>query len=114
LTLMDLSQLSQLLEVSLEKGFTDIQRIELDVKDRTAYQAQARAQAIADARQKAASLAEGFGVHLGKIYRIEYPLAPRERPVTLAAAAMESGDISYTHPRLNFSDQVTAVFLMQP
>jgi len=116
LTLEDLAQLSQLLEVALEQGFTDIQQIELDVKDRRGYQEQARALAIADARQKATSLAKGFGVNLGLIYRIEYPLSPRSMPVMVQRAPMmmDNADNSYTHPSLNFSDQVTAVFLMQP
>lgn len=114
LSLADLSQLSKLLEAVLEQGVTDIQQIQLDVSDRQKYQDKARALAVADARRKATGLAQEFGVHLGKVYRIEYLQRSAPIPLMVRHAAIAEYENSYSQPALTFSDQVTAVFLMQP
>ncbi|MGL5358768.1 MAG: SIMPL domain-containing protein, partial [Shewanella sp.] len=66
-TVQQLAQLNTLLDSALDEGINQIKHIALKSSKEAQYVAKARQAAIADARQKAESLAAGFGESLGQV-----------------------------------------------
>ncbi|MEN1956605.1 SIMPL domain-containing protein [Luteimonas changyuni] len=76
----------------------------------------ARAQAVADAREKAGGLAAAFGGRLGPVYSINslnsmqadgYGNTTLDR-IQVTGSRMDSG--RYLQPRIDFTERVSAVF----
>lgn len=59
-TVTDLADLNQYLDMALKAGINQVDNIQLKVSNQAEYQQKARMAAIKDAREKAASLASGF------------------------------------------------------
>lgn len=117
--LMDLSKLNTLMDGALKAGLNDIQGIQMGVSDPAAYQQQAREAAINDAQSKAKSVASGFGVKLGEVYRIRYDTNPQPRPMPpmlrmAAFAAPDNAKVNETYQQqnLHFTDQVDVVYTL--
>ncbi len=66
-TVRNLDQLGDLLDNSVVAGATTINGVNFDVADRAAAEAQARQAAVADAKAKADTLANGLGVHIAGV-----------------------------------------------
>lgn len=64
-TVTDLADLNQYLDMALKAGINQVDNIQLKVSNQAEYQQKARMAAIKDAREKAASLASGFDKKLG-------------------------------------------------
>ncbi|WP_116474554.1 SIMPL domain-containing protein [Zobellella maritima] len=111
--LYQLELLSQVLDQVLEHGVQNIQQITYGARDAEAYQQQARAAAMEDAKAVAAELAAGFDHGLGDIYAIEYtnssPSVPRHYGVAKMAMA-DSADAGYVQNEILFKDNVQVVF----
>lgn len=117
--LMDLSKLNTLMDGALKAGLNDIQGIQMGVSDPAAYQQQAREAAIKDAQSKAKSVASGFGVKLGEVYRIRYdtnpqplPMPPMLRMAAFAAPDNAKVNETYQQQNLHFTDQVDVVYTL--
>lgn len=70
ITVRDLEKLGDILDTAIEAGANSINGISFDVSDKDAALAEARENAVADARTQAGELAELAGVELGDIQNI--------------------------------------------
>jgi uncharacterized protein YggE len=87
-TVRDLEKLGDLLDKAMEAGANNIYGISFTVDDPSALEAEARANAVADARARAESLAELAGVQVGDVLSISEVIGG---PVPVAAKEMVSG-----------------------
>ncbi len=116
-TVRALTKLNQVLDSALQLGLNDIRTLELAVAEPAVYQEQVRLRAIADATQRAHSLAAGFGVKLGPLFSIRYqvasqPAPPAARMYKTANAAISSAE-TYQQQTIRFDDAVEVVFELQ-
>lgn len=110
--LRDLTKAGALLEDALAAGANTVSGISFSVDDVTELQAEARENAIANAREKAEALAAGLGVQVGDVRQVsEYSSAPRPEPV---AARMEGlgggGEIPVSGGAFQVTVEVQVVF----
>lgn len=107
----DLSKLNGYLDLALKDGITQVNNIQLKVKDEAKFQRRARMAAIKDANAKANSLAKGFDTHLGKVWQIDYN-APNNPPVLMRAMAMDSRkqNDSYQDSSIVIRDRVNVIY----
>jgi len=71
-TIRDLNQLTDIMDIALANDIQTISRIAYRSSDEGRHREQARSNAIADSRNKARFLAEAYGAELGAIYTINY------------------------------------------
>ena len=74
--LNDLDKYSALVNGAVKSGVTTLRSISLDVKSRTELERKSLASALADAREKAETLAKSGGVSLGKILSVKEAGSP--------------------------------------
>ena len=74
--LNDLDKYSALVNGAVKSGITTLNSISLDVKNRTELERKSLASALADAREKAETLAKSGGVTLGKILSVKEAGSP--------------------------------------
>lgn len=110
-TVDQLSELNRYLDMALNSGINQVDNIQLKVKDQAAFQQQARLAAIKDANSKAESLAEGFGMDIGGVWRIDYNMSGNQ-PVLMRAMAMDakSESNSYQDSTIVIRDRVDVVY----
>ncbi|MCG9574788.1 oxidative stress defense protein [Vibrio tubiashii] len=110
-TVEDLADLNQYLDLALNSGINQVDNIQLKVKDQAKYQQQARMAAIKDANSKAEFLAEGFGKELNGVWRIDYNM-PGNQPVLLRSMAMDarSESNSYQDSTIVIRDSVDVIY----
>lgn len=102
ITVRDISKLSSVLDLSVEKGANSIYGVSFDVSNPTALEDQAREIAVANARDRAEKLAKLEGLTLGSVIRVEeisgspamYYAAAKD--MAQGGAAIESGSIQIT------------------
>ncbi|KFX19463.1 oxidative stress defense protein [Pectobacterium betavasculorum] len=118
-TLRQLDKLNELLDGALKSGLNEIRTVELGVANPETYRDEARKQAIEQATNQAASLAQGFNAKLGPIYSVRYHVAnyqpmPMVRMFKTAdAAAQSEAAQTYEQQTIHFDDQVDVVFELQ-
>jgi len=116
-TLRDLDQVGTLLEDALDAGANTVGGIRFSVEDPTALQAEARDNAIADARARAKQLAEGLGVTLGEPYTINEYGAPVPRTEMVKALeaprAAASAPVPVSPGELTVSVQISVAWTIQ-
>lgn len=95
-TVDELANLNQYLDIALNSGINQVENIQLKVKDQAKYQEQARQAAIKDANSKAESLASGFGKGINGVWRIDYNM-PSSQPVLMRSMAMDAKTESNTY-----------------
>ncbi|MBU2897304.1 oxidative stress defense protein [Vibrio hepatarius] len=95
-TVTQLSNLNQYLDVALSSGINQVQNVQLKVKEQAKYQEQARQAAIKDANEKAKSLASGFDKEISGVWRVDYN-APNNQPVLTRSMAMDTRAESNTY-----------------
>ncbi|MDF5688480.1 oxidative stress defense protein, partial [Vibrio parahaemolyticus] len=88
-TVTDLKNLNQYLDMALEAGINQVDNIQLKVSNQAEYQQKARMAAIKDAREKAGSLATGFEKKLGDVWQLNYRQM-HVQPVLMRSMAMDS------------------------
>ncbi|KGY11760.1 hypothetical protein NM22_13945 [Vibrio tubiashii] len=110
-TVDDLANLNQYLDIALNSGINQIDNIQLKVKDQAQYQQQARLAAIKDAMTKAESLAQGFGQELGDVWRINYRMSGQQ-PVLMRSMAMDARSESsgYQDSTIILRDSVEVIY----
>ncbi|AVF96137.1 oxidative stress defense protein [Vibrio diabolicus] len=113
-TVTDLKNLNQYLDMALEAGINQVDNIQLKVSNQAEYQQKARMAAIQDAREKAASLATGFEKKLGDVWQINYRQM-HVQPVLMRSMAMDSkeGANSYQDSTMIIRDQVDVVYKLK-
>ncbi|MFG6247043.1 oxidative stress defense protein [Vibrio diabolicus] len=113
-TVTDLKNLNQYLDMALEAGINQVDNIQLKVSNQAEYQQKARMAAIQDAREKAASLATGFEKKLGDVWQINYRQM-HVRPVLMRSMAMDSkeGANSYQDSTMIIRDQVDVIYKLK-
>ncbi|HHG3403745.1 TPA: oxidative stress defense protein [Vibrio parahaemolyticus] len=113
-TVTDLADLNQYLDMALKAGINQVDNIQLKVSNQAEYQQKARMAAIKDAREKAASLASGFDKKLGGIWQINYNQM-HVQPVLMRSMAMDNkqGSNSYQDSTLVIRDQVDVVYKLK-
>ncbi|HHX8639091.1 TPA: oxidative stress defense protein [Vibrio diabolicus] len=113
-TVTDLKNLNQYLDMALEAGINQVDNIQLKVSNQAEYQKKARMAAIQDAREKAASLATGFEKKLGDVWQINYRQM-HVQPVLMRSMAMDSkeGANSYQDSTMIIRDQVDVIYKLK-
>ncbi|AVF58231.1 oxidative stress defense protein [Vibrio diabolicus] len=113
-TVTDLKNLNQYLDMALEAGINQVDNIQLKVSNQAEYQQKARMAAIQDAREKAASLATGFEKKLGDVWQINYRQM-HVQPVLMRSMAMDSkeGANSYQDSTMIIRDQVDVIYKLK-
>ncbi len=115
-TIGELSRLNAILDSALEEGINRVNNIILKSSKQAEYAAKARQAAIIDAKQKAQSLAQGFGEKLGPIWQIRYDDQRPMQPVTLRmnakADTMAVGE-SYQYGQLTIEDRVEVIYQLK-
>ncbi|HHF0508978.1 TPA: oxidative stress defense protein [Vibrio antiquarius] len=113
-TVTELKNLNQYLDMALEAGINQVDNIQLKVSNQAEYQQKARMAAIQDAREKAASLATGFEKKLGDVWQINYRQM-HVQPVLMRSMAMDSkeGANSYQDSTMIIRDQVDVIYKLK-
>lgn len=115
-TINDLARLNTILDSALEEGINRVNNIALKSSKEAEYVAKARQAAIVDAKQKAESLAKGFGENLGKIWQIRYydqrPVQPVMLRMNAKADAMGAAE-SYQYGQVTIEDRVEVVYKLK-
>jgi uncharacterized protein len=115
-TLRDIEQIGELLNVAVSAGANSISGISFDVEDKSAVLSDARGQAIADARAQAEELAEAAGVTLGAIHSINTYSSVPPQPFYgygLGGAAMEqavAADVPISPGQMTITMEVNVVY----
>jgi len=118
----DLDRLGAWIETALEAGFTSVSGISFTSSREAELRKEARARAVADAREKASGLAGAFDARLGPVYSINsldsmqaqgYGNVVFDSPspmdsVTVTGSRMNTG--RYLQPTIDFTERVSAVF----
>ena len=113
LTLRDLSRYGELVDGLFDIGITDLGGVSFDRSDRDALQEKARALAVADARAKAAGLAQAAGIALGSVYSIaEQGGYGGPRPMAMMAAAKSDAAPEYLSGEIEVGADVTVYYLI--
>ena len=117
-TITDLSRLNTILDSALEEGMNRVNNIALKSSKEAEYVAKARQAAIVDAKQKAESLAKGFGESLGKIWQIRYfdqrPVQPVMLRMNAKAEAEAMGTTeSYQYGQVSIEDRVEVIYKLK-
>ena len=87
--LRQIEKVGEAIEVALDAGANNVYGLSFSIDETSALEAEARADAIVDARQRAEQLAQEFGVGLGEVVTINE--SSYGAPVTYSAAAMGIG-----------------------
>lgn len=111
-----IEQLNLYLDIALTQGVTQVDKVNLKVKDQAHYQQQAQLAAIQDAKQKAAALAKGFDRSLGSVWQINYNGNTYSQPIQLQAMSDMSRsakiDESYQDASIVIRDRVEVIYLL--
>lgn len=111
-TIRDISQVGDILSAAIDAGANSIHGVNFSVSDTAALEAEARASAMADARQRAQSLADLAGVELGQIQVISEVIGQPAYPFPAmgGAAVMEAAAPSISPGQLSHQVQVQVTF----
>jgi uncharacterized protein len=118
-TLRDIEQIGELLNVAVSAGANSISGISFDVEDKSAALSDARGRAIADARAQAEELAEAASVSLGAIHSISTYSSMLPQPFYgygLGGAAMERAvalDVPISPGQMTITMEVNVVYEIQ-
>jgi uncharacterized protein YggE len=115
-TIRDLEMVGTVLDAVIEAGANNIWGVSFTVEDPSAAQAEARADAVANARERAEALAELSGVELGPVMAVSEVLTGGGIAVSydtvVERAAVGSGSIS--PGELEISYQVQVSYFIEP
>jgi uncharacterized protein YggE len=109
ITVRDLSAVGDVLDAVVEAGANSIWGVSFGIDDPAPVEAEARADAVADAKERAAVLAELNGVTLGPVMAISEVVGGGAVPVAFAAerAMASGGNISPGEVEVSYQVQVS-------
>ena len=117
--LKDIDRLNDFLDSGLAAGARGIGSVDFESSREDALREEARKEAVADARAKAAEMAAAFGVRLGPVYSIgsinsryrdQYGATTLDR-IEVTGSRIGSG--RYLQPEVEYTETVNAVFELQ-
>lgn len=112
----DLDALGAYMDAALAGGFTEVSDVTFKSSQEAGLREQARARAIAQAKEKASGLATAFGGNLGMVYSINslnsvqahgYGNTTLDR-IEVTGSRLHRG--RYLQPTIDFTERVSAVF----
>lgn len=109
-TVRDLDVIGDLLDAVVQAGSNQVYGIQFDVSDRAAALAEARQQAVADARTQAEQLASAAGVQLGQVLNITAAVSGGPGPVYRMAAVAENAAVPVEPGQVSLTVSVQMVF----
>ncbi|AZG33506.1 MULTISPECIES: oxidative stress defense protein [Shewanella] len=114
-TVMDLNSLNELLDSALVEGINNVNNIELKSSQEAQIIAQARQAAINDAKQKAQSLAKGFGEQIAGVWEVRYFPQQSHQPEMYRASMKMNADVAQTYQQgqVTISDRIEVVFRLK-
>ncbi|GGP54149.1 oxidative stress defense protein [Shewanella saliphila] len=114
-TVMNLNMLNELLDSALIDGLNQVNNIELKSSKEADMMAQARQAAIKDAKQKAESLAKGFGEQVAGVWQVRYFPTQSHQPEMYRASMKINADVAQTYQQgqVTVSDRVEAIFRLK-
>ncbi|PKG78568.1 oxidative stress defense protein [Shewanella sp. Actino-trap-3] len=114
-TVMDLNSLNELLDSALVEGINNVNNIELKSSQEAQIIAQARQAAINDAKQKAQSLAKGFGEQIAGVWQVRYFPQQSHQPEMYRASMKMNADVAQTYQQgqVTISDRIEVVFRLK-
>ena len=114
-TIRDLEMVGDVLDAVIEGGANNIWGVSFTVEDPAAAQADARTDAIADARERAGALAELSEVQLGPVMSISEVISGGSYPVpAMAERAAAAGGASISPGELEITYQVQVTYFIEP
>jgi uncharacterized protein YggE len=115
ITVIDLNNLNELLDSALVEGINNVNNIELKSSQEAKIIAQARQAAIDDAKQKAQSLAKGFGEQIAGVWQVRYFPQQANQPEMYRASMKMNADVAQTYQQgqVAISDRVEVVFRLK-
>jgi uncharacterized protein YggE len=115
ITVIDLNSLNELLDSALVEGINNVNNIELKSSQEAKIIAQARQAAIDDAKQKAQSLAKGFGEQIAGVWQVRYFPQQDNQPEMYRASMKMNADVAQTYQQgqVAISDRVEVVFRLK-
>jgi uncharacterized protein YggE len=112
-TVRDVSKLGDVLDKAVASGANNIYGVNFSVDDTSKLEANARAKAIADAKARAASLAQLAGVQLGDVVSISEVIGSNGPVYAPMAAGMGGGGTPIQPGELNVSMSVQVTFAIK-
>jgi uncharacterized protein len=113
----DLSELDALMSVITKTKATRIDNISFGIQQPGKLQKQALRKAIKSAKQKAATIAAGFNVELGKIHRVTHHADNNSRPglrsMAMASEAADSPAQTYQQKELEVRAAIDVAFTFE-
>ncbi|ABL98696.1 SIMPL domain-containing protein [Shewanella amazonensis] len=112
----DVSRVNEIVDSALTEGINRVGNISFELSDDSAARAKVRELAIADAKSKAESLAQGFGAKIQGVWHIRYYDQGPVRPVMYKAAMMEADNgvgQSYQSGDITLSDRVEVTYRLK-
>ena len=115
ITVVDLNSLNELLDSALVEGINNVNNIELKSSQEAKIIDQARQAAIDDAKQKAQSLAKGFGEQIAGVWQVRYFPQQANQPEMYRASMKMNADVAQTYQQgqVAISDRVEVVFRLK-
>ncbi len=107
-TLRDLTKLNELLDKSIKAGANRLEEIELSSSKEREIRDTTLGQAIENAKQHAARLAEGFGAKVGKVLTIETGGGTFGAVYSMSAPAF--GEATFQPGRIRIESELNVVF----
>lgn len=111
-----LDRLGEFLDAAVAAGLNEVEDVSFESTRKEALRLQARAKAVADAREKAAGLATAFGAAVGPVYSINsvnsglsdgYGATTLDR-IEVTGSRINTG--RYLQPTVDYTERVSAVF----
>ncbi len=112
-TIRDLEQVGQVLETAVKAGANNIWGINFSVSDPATLEAQARENAVQDARARAEALAGLHGVELGSVVAVSEVIGGASPVFAEAAKALGGGGAPIEPGELTLSTQIQVVYAIQ-
>ena len=107
-TIRDLTKLNELLDKSIKAGANRLEEIELSSSKEREIRDKTLGQAIENAKQQAARLAEGFGAKVGKVLTIETGEGTFGALYSMSAPTF--GEATFQPGRISIESELNVVF----
>lgn len=111
--LRDLDSFVALMEQALALGVNNVDPIRLDSSRRAALEDEALSLAMEDAKAEALRVADGFGVRLGTVTRVQVG-AHSPRPEAMRAVSMADSGPAFSTGVIRISRYLSATFAIEP
>ncbi|WP_418358215.1 oxidative stress defense protein [Shewanella basaltis] len=114
-TVVELNNLNTLLDSALADGINQVNNIEFKSSNEAEMILQARQAAIKDAKQKANSLANGFGEQVAGVWEVRYFPTQSHQPEMYRASMKMNADVAQTYQQsqVTVSDRVEVIFRLK-